>query len=723
MKKWALSIGAVFVLSLLTVACGETKVVEVPGETITVTEVVEVPGETITVTEIVEVPGETITVTEIVEVPGETITVTEIVEVPGETITVTEVVEVPGATTVVTETITTVVEVPVQFVKFNESPLLAQRVQGGLLPPVEERLPEEPMVIPVVEEIGRYGGTLRRGHLGYSDRFGWARYNRSGLVRWAYDGTTMIPTLAKGWETSTDGKEWTFFLREGTRWSDGDPFDAADFEYYWNDVILNEDLTPTRPSNFTTGGQLAEFEVVNEHTIKWTFAEPNFVLLEILGKADRTDTTGQHTFAPSHYMKQFHIKYNADADQQAKDAGFENWVQYYNNRFNVYLNPERPSTQAWIATSGNWSGDVTAVRNPYYYAVDPEGNQLPYIDRIEHIFVENSEIVNLKAIAGDFDFQGRHTNLQNFPLFKESEETGDYRTLVWPNVGGNEFILIINPTVEGNDQEALRAVLGNIEFRRALSMAINREEINDALFFSLGQPRNWVPGPDHPMYPGDEYAFKYMYDDEAAVALLDKIVPDVGGDGFRTWNGQPFQIVMTMTTAFTQTVDVGEMMAEDWRAVGINAKVDSVTRSLFSERVAANRAQSWMFYDSALFPFSMYNPFSPGNVSYQGVLYTRWVNSGGAEGLEPPDDLKELIDIIDGGKSLPYEERMELGRKLFRIYTDGMYSIGINGLAPSNQAIFIVKDNLRNVPEVLYNDWTIRTPGNAFPEQFFFKQR
>ena len=146
--------------------------------------------------------------------PGETITITEIVEVPGETITVTEVVEVPGATTVVTETITTVVEVPVQFVKFNESPLLAQRVQGGLLPPVEERLPEEPMVIPVVEEIGRYGGTLRRGHLGYSDRFGWARYNRSGLVRWAYDGTTMIPTLAKGWETSKDGKEWTFFLRE-----------------------------------------------------------------------------------------------------------------------------------------------------------------------------------------------------------------------------------------------------------------------------------------------------------------------------------------------------------------------------------------------------------------------------------------------------------------------------------------------------------------------------
>ena len=196
---------------------------------------------------------------------------------------------------------------------------------------------------------------------------------------------------------------------------------------------------------------MAEFEVVNEHTIKWTFAEPNFVLLEILGKADRTDTTGQHTFAPSHYMKQFHIKYNADADQQAKDAGFENWVQYYNNRFNVYLNPERPSTQAWIATSGNWSGDVTAVRNPYYYAVDPEGNQLPYIDRIEHIFVENSEIVNLKAIAGDFDFQGRHTNLQNYPLFKESEETGDYRTLVWPNVGGNEFIFIINPTVEGNE--------------------------------------------------------------------------------------------------------------------------------------------------------------------------------------------------------------------------------------------------------------------------------
>lgn len=289
------------------------------------------------------------------------------------------VVEVPVEVIVEREVIK-IVEIEKAFAKFGEAPQLAQTVIGGNLPPVDQRLPSQPMVIQTFGQTGQYGGTLRRFYLGPSDGCNFFRVSRASLVRFSTDGFSFIPSVARGWEVSDDGKQWTFFLREGMKWSDGDSFNADDILFQYEEVILNEELSGgATPSFLRSLDKAATVEKIDDVTVRFNFPNPNFIFLEIAAQADEAcyGSTRNIPWTPSHYMKQFHIKFNPNANEDAKAAGFEDWTQLYDDKVSYNLNPDKPAISPWHFTSPLGGQLVRAERNPFFWAVDPRGQPAP----------------------------------------------------------------------------------------------------------------------------------------------------------------------------------------------------------------------------------------------------------------------------------------------------------------------------------------------------------
>jgi peptide/nickel transport system substrate-binding protein len=608
--------------------------------------------------------------------------------------------------------------------KYNEAPMLAEMVAAGELPPVDERLPLEPMVIEVVDEIGQYGGTIRRAYLGPADGCNSWRISRTGLFRWSIDGFTPVPAIAKSWESSEDGREWTVHLREGMKWSDGDDFNADDFMWYYESVLLNEELTPVLPAFLRSGDEFGTMEKIDDFTVKFVYPNPNFLFLEIMTQADQAcGGAGRNIpYIPSHYMQQFHIDFNPDAATMATEAGFENWAQLFDDKVAHNTNPERPSTRPWEFEQALGEQVVTAVRNPYFYAVDAEGNQLPYIDRVTFTLTEDIEVLNLKAVQGEIDFQGRHLKMENLPILIEGAEAGGYRMSLWPTFGGADVAFFPNMSYPSPVGDYLREPT----FRQALSVAIDRESIREISMLGMGTPRQNVPAPGHPHYPGEEWETKFtQYDLDMANEMLDALLPDKDDEGFRLMeNGERLVLTIGVTGAFGAWPDVAQQVAAYWEAAGVKSEVEDMTRSLLDTRWPNNELAVRVWNeDTTGFTFSDYNKRVPVDpTTFSGPAWGLWNESGGEQGEEPPDYMKELMDMHLRGPLLPEEERNELGKEIYRIIVDNMHNIGIVGLSPMVQGVIVTNANLRNVPETGGNDWPLRTPSTGYPEQFFYAQ-
>ncbi|MBV7327965.1 ABC transporter substrate-binding protein [Chloroflexi bacterium TSY] len=607
----------------------------------------------------------------------------------------------------------------------KEAPELAAMVEAGDLSPLDERLPLEPLVVPVVEEIGQYGGTWRRVFLGPSDAQNIERIQHDRFLEFDTDGFTIVPHVAKAWEISDDGTSFTFTLREGMKWSDGHPFTADDILFWYEDKILNDDLSPTKPSWMRIGGEVGVVEKVDDYTVRFSFAEPYPLILEFL--AQQGHYGSQQVYLPKHYLSQFHPNYASEDELQQKleDSGFEQWFQLFNQMADPNQNPDSPVVSGWMVESAITTQRMVLKRNPYYWKVDPEGNQLPYIDEITLDFVDNIEIANLRAIGGEVDMQGRHVLINNYPLLIDGAEQGDYRVLLWPNAGGTDAGLMFNQTYESDP--VLGELLANKEFRIALSHAIDREEINESAFLGLGEARQLVPPPESPIYPGDEYAYKYIeYDADLANEMLDGVGLDQkDADGIRlTANGDQVTINIAAVPAFGPWVDVAELVASYWQDVGINALVDVQERSLHYERMRANELQVAIWnVGGAEHPFTYpYWTMPYANISRIGPLAGNWYQSAGESGVEPTGDLRRVTDLTEQGKGASAEERIEMGQEIFRLNADNLWTIGTVGLTPMVMGTVVVKNNFRNVPETAFNTVVVQTPGSARPEQFFIQQ-
>ena len=613
---------------------------------------------------------------------------------------------------------------------YNEAPMLADLVAKGELPPVKERLPENPLVIDVVEETGQYGGVWRRGFLGPSDYNNHTRAVYDALVRFSPDGGEVWPHIAEGWESNEDYSAWTVKLRKGAKWSDGEPFTADDIMFWYENVLLNEELTPSIPSwMLNDDGSAARVERVDDYAVKFVYNQPNTLFLYALANQDSADRTIA-PFLPAHYLKQFHPNFtDADTLQALVDeAGFETWTQLFTHNALPPDNADRPRMAAWIPDNSTLADQVFALkRNPYFVGVDPAGNQLPYIDELRFTYFADKQALNLGAIAGEFDLQGRHIDMPNYPVFIENQEKGGYRVVTWSTFGGSDATIFFNQAYSEKDPE-IGELLATLDFRIALSHAINRDEIRESVFLGLGEARQPVPAPWHPYYPGDEWAFKYIeYDPDKANELLDGIGLDKrDAEGNRLLpSGKPLLLVLDVVPAFGPWPDVGQMAARDWTAVGVNTRVEVRERSLQFQRRQANEPMCEIWNnDTTGFPFT-------GNTKQDLRIFPRpvfhppgrtWYKTGGAEGIEPPDDIKEIVRIQDKAKTVAGEEQIALAHELFKLWVDKAWCIGTIGLTPMVQGVVVTNKDLRNVPETLGNDWPLRTPGNARPEQFFFKR-
>jgi peptide/nickel transport system substrate-binding protein len=414
-------------------------------------------------------------------------------------------------------------------------------------------------------------------------------------------------------------------------------------------------------------------------------------------------------FAPAHYLKQFHPKYNP----QVTD------YKLFNEKADD-LNPERPAMTSWRVTS--WKpGDraIIASRNPYYWKVDPQGQQLPYIDEVRIDLVENTEALNLKAINGEIDMQFRRIDIAKYSLLQENRQKGNYRVLRWPDATGSSVALFVNQTIGDPD---LKKVFQDLKFRQALSFAINRKRLNEVSFFGLGKERNAVLIPESPFYlpeTEDKYA---QFDQAKASALLDEAGLKKGADGFRTMaNGKPLELTMETIETSGSRFDALELVRKDWENVVLKVVLKSSPRESFWPRALGNEIQIAMWAtDRSLEPFvdPIYLlPFD--NRSWFAPNFGTWFNTRGQKGEQPTGDLAKGQELFEQFKSTTDpQKQIEIGKQITKLEADNLWVIGTVGAVPS---IAVVKNNFRNVPENAVTDWIFMSPGNLDPAQFFFK--
>ncbi len=613
---------------------------------------------------------------------------------------------------------------------YSQAPILDPLVASGELPPVEERLPENPLLVEVVEETGQYGGVWRQAFLGPSDANSYVRIVYDALVRFSPDGSTVEPKIAASWDVSDDFSAWTLHLRPGARWSDGAPFTADDIMFWYEDTILNTDLTPSVPSWFRNpDGSAALVERIDDYTVRYTFAQPNTLFLIELANQDGADRR-LASFLPKHYLSQFHPAYVAEADLQAlvQGSSYANWVDHFMNKATPAENPERPTMGAWVP-SGSTVGDAEFVlrRNPYYIGVDAAGQQLPYLDEVRFRYFSSIETLNFAAVAGEFDLQARHIEMTNYPVLIENQQRGGYRIITWPTYGGSDAAITFNQSYV--DDPALGELLRNRDFRVALSYAINRDEIREAAFLGLGEPRQSVPAPWHPFYPGDELAARFTeFDPEQANAMLDAIGLDQrDGQGYRTLpGGGRLAIEITVVPSFGPWSDVGQLVAQDWENVGVRTNMEIRERAFATQLRDSNSivAEVWNNTNTG-FPFSGQPRMDPRRTvatAFASTPFRQWYASGGEQGMEPPIELQRIVQIMQEAMEVDEARQVELAHELFEIWVDQQWEIGTIGLSPMVQGVVVINADLRNVPDLLANDWPLRTPGNARPEQFFYQR-
>jgi len=602
--------------------------------------------------------------------------------------------------------------------KYNEAPMLQARVASGDLPIVDERLPTAPLVSPVVEEIGQYGGTWRRVWLGPSDSYGMWRLRHETLLRWSPDSTHVGPNVAESWEINEDGTEFTVHLREGMHWSDGAPFTADDMMFWYGDVQLNEELTPVKHARMMLGTDFGQMEKIDDYTIKISYPS-SYGLFELQMASEF------EPYLPKHYMQQFHTSYTDAAEVQAmaEAAGFEQWHQLFTDKNSWVNNTELPVLGPWVTAGDPTSTQWPAERNAYYWKVDEAGNQLPYIDRITHELLQDRELVTLKVVAGEIDMQSRHLNVNDLPLYMESRDTGDYRVLMWPTTNGSSYCLMFNQNYEAdpNVVEFLR----NVDFRRALSLAINRDEMNETVYLGLGVPRQSTLLPESPGF-SEEWANSYAeYDPDRANQMLDEIgLTERDSDGFRLLPDGSGPLTIVLAHPNNIQSDPSELVKAYWDAVGVKTVIDTQERSVHYEKMAANELQvaPWG-NEEMIYPLFLVYPWwvmPYGTSSRIAPLSGLWYSSGHTQGIEPEGELARVIELYEQAKATPSEdERFEAAMEMMRINAENLWTVGCVAVRDTP---VVVKNNFRNVPEKHLFGTVNGAPGNGLPWTWFIAQ-
>jgi peptide/nickel transport system substrate-binding protein len=429
----------------------------------------------------------------------------------------------------------------------------------------------------------------------------------------------------------------------------------------------------------------------------------------------------QHDFfGPKHYLEQFHEKFAnpEELKKDIQDAGFVTWVDFFMQRMDQDRNPDLPSVGPFVIKVPYPNSRCVAERNPYYYKVDTEGNQLPYMDRMVTTMVFDNTILNLKAMNGEADFQIRKIDASNFTLFKEKGRQSGYRTLVTPST--NPMCIYVN---QYSRDDATRAILQDRRFRLALSYAINRKELIDLIFTGLAAPSSGFTIPDDPYYFDDLEHRNIEYNPAKANALLDEIgLKRRKTDGLRLLpNGKLFTEVLHIYPSEEGTsADLWQLVVDYWREVGLHYTAKMEDGTLSSLQVTSGNSDFWTYSNAAMhWEIDGVWKVPISNMSYMAPLYGNYYKTDGKDGVKPPPPMQDLIDWYSAMRATPNEnERLKLGRNILKQWSDECYVIGI--CRPP--VVTIVSDRLKNVPDVINYDYRLKSPGYLNPEQFFIDE-
>jgi len=585
---------------------------------------------------------------------------------------------------------------------FEEAPMLAKKVAKGELPPVEQRLPANPEVEGYDwpgQGPGKYGGELDMLTSTSKDGKVMVWYGYARLVR--YDSHfRIVPDILESFDVQ-DGRIFTFHLRKGHKWSDGTPFTSEDFRYYWEDVANDTDLSPVGPPpQMLVDGVPPTFEVLDETTVRYTWTKPNAAFLPALANA-----APLFIYRPSHYLKQFHAKY-ADPDKLkklVKKTSQRSWAALHNKLDNMGKNdnPKLPTLDPWISITKLPADRLEFVRNPYFFRVDPQGRQLPYIDKVA-LQVTDSKLIAPKAGAGEATLQARGLRFEDYTFLKDGEDSGGYRVFLWHDGRGSAFALY--PNLNTADP-VWRALNRDVRFRRALSLGIDRHEINQVIYYGLAKEGGNTVLPQSELFKPAFPAAYAAHDPKAANALLDEIgLTKRDSEGFRLLpDGRPLTIIVDLAGQIAEEADVMELIGDEWRDIGVRVFTKPSALDVFRNRIFSGESMMsvWTGFDDGI-PTADTMPEDLAPVIQADLQWPKWGQYFETHGMsgEPPDlpEAKELMDLMIAWRAAgDSASRREVWERMLQLYADQVYSIGIVADVPQP---VVVSRRLRNVPDM-----------------------
>ena len=607
----------------------------------------------------------------------------------------------------------------------KEAPALAEMVKAGKLPALDKRLPPEPMVITPVEEVGTYGGQL--AWVIYGPDFGSyeSQFLYEAPYRWSADASKVEPNLAIKHEYAPDGMSITVEFRQGIKWSDGEPFTADDIDFWWNDLVLNKEAGYTQPYWTITKETPMKLEKVDDHTVKMTFAAPNWLFHRLMA------STGDYMrmYAPKHYLQQFHPKFNT-AVKDFKDLNTK-----FTAENNLYTNVDLPVLTGWRTTEYNPGKGMTAERNPYYWKVDTDGKQLPYIDKIIISQVDDERVIPLKITGGEVDFMARGIPLSSFTTLKTGEATGNFKLIQWKVGAGADPAIVPN---WDDPDPVMQKLIRTRDFRLALSYGIDRKTINDVVYFGLGTTSQAVTSPYSPWGRNTDEGKKLMeqwrtlateYDVAKANKLLDGIGLDKkDSEGFRLRSdGKRLSwVFITGSTAESSAVDVLEFVVEGWKKLGIEVTINSMDwNSGFWPKFSTGTYDmagwdAWTGYDIPTIPDCL---FPIGSAYWGTPLTAEWFNTRGEKGNKPVEG--DPMDRMIGMYNKMLAETTDEGQNKYVLEAvkvhveEGPFFLGAVNDIPN---LVVARPNIKNIPNFAFTgSWAQGAPGCTNPQTYFYK--
>ncbi|MGC9522989.1 MAG: ABC transporter substrate-binding protein [Anaerolineae bacterium] len=652
---------------------------------------------------------------------------TQTVETPAEPTTAPTEESPAAATTAPTEVPEEPTEEPTGESAYQESPMLAAMVASGDLPPIEERLPKDVAVVEPRDAIGQYNEQIRlQGYYEGSGVFSQLTEDMTqGLLMIDVDYTQFGPNIAKDWELSEDGTTLTLYLREGMKWSDGDDFTADDFAFWYEDILQDPDITVSISRNWQPGGELMGFTKIDDYSVQYIFAAPYFRAVEVFA--------GALPAAPEHYVKQYMPEYSDDAEAKAEAEGFETWQQAVQHVLDSYdADPNVPTLNPWKIKDLS-AGSALWERNPYYWRVDTAGNQLPYADTLLVLITETPQVAGtMRTLAGEIDFTDyTGLSLEDYPMLKQREAEGGFRVGLWTRADESTAMgFALNYT---HPDPELREIFSDLRFRQALSLAINRDEISENLFYGLTEP--WT-APVSAAWTGyEDWMGTYYaeYDVERANTLLDEmgLEWDAAGEYRLRSDGTPLTIIGQYCTEWlAYSEDLLDLVSLHWQEIGVKFEPKFVPEETLQTLFVANETDIGISNSDggaemsgrANYPIRLIPPWHWGSADccpMSSYSWRQWLDTDGAEGTEPPDDVKRMYDLTMQWLQQPYgtDEYASLINEVITINVENLYYFGTVSAAPM---VVAANAKMVNVPidDGVFNAWAM-TP--YLPETWFLQ--